>query len=178
MSFFCEETNTYLSEKSTEELVSIQKDLNEKQKSLESERLAALKFVRSYDNQVKEIHKNLKIVVDEIKRRKEIEEAKNKISEDIKNIEGFELLRECELSIITTKMDITDYRKYGRYPRYLDLERICKEVIDMKKKYPKWTLASLSKRGQVDTLPPHTFYKYEYKDENNHLFSNGGTQIL
>lgn len=114
----------------------------------------------------------------ETKRREDIEESKNIINENIKNIEGFTLLSEDELSIITKGMDRTDYRKHGQYPRFLDLERICKEVINMKQKYPKWKLTSLARGGQYDTLPPHTFYRYEYKDEYGYHFNLGGITVL
>lgn len=84
---------------------------------------------------------------------------------DNSSIEGFELLSEDELSVITTNMDRTDYRKYGVPIRFYDLERICREVINIKKKYPKWILTKLARAGQYDTLPPDKFYRYEYKDE-------------
>lgn len=178
MSFFCEETNPDLSGKTNEELVSIQNELNEKKQNIGQERIKVNKTLRLYDSQLKDIEKDLKIIINEIKRRKDIEEMKNIIGTDISSIGGFELLSEDELSIISTKMDKTDYRKYGNYPRYLDLERICKEVINIKKKYPKWTLTSLARGGQYDTLPPHTFYRYEYKDEYGCHFNLGGIQIL
>ena len=107
---------------------------------------------------------------------KQIFGCKNIIGQDIKNIEDFELLSEDELSIITKNMDRTDYRKHGVSIRFYDFERICREVIAMKKKYPKWTLIDLS-RGvgvQYDTLPPHIFYSYEYKDEEGLYFKLGG----
>lgn len=178
MLFSCEESNQDLYRKSTEELVSLKSQLNTqlcefsiKKQNLDKER-------RIVTKKIEEIEKNIKLIFKEIKRREDIEEAKNIIGEDIKKMEGFELLSEDELSIITTKMDKNDYRKYGNYPRYLDLERICKEVINMKKKYPKWTLSELSRGGQYDTLPPHTFYKYEYKDEYGCHFNFGGIQVL
>ena len=122
-----------------------------------------------------ETDKNIKLILKEIKRREDNEEAKNIISEDIKSIEEFELLSEDELSIITKNMDRTDYRKHGVPNRFHDLERICRQVIDMKKKYPKWILIDLS-RGvgvQYDKFPPHIFYSYEYKDEEGLHFKLG-----
>lgn len=178
MSFFCEESNPDLSGKTNEELVSIQNELNEKKQNIGQERIKVNKTLRLYDIQLKDIEKDLKIIINEIKRRKEIEEAKNIIGTDISSIEGFELLSEDELSVITTNMDRTDYRKHGVPIRFYDLERICKEVINIKKKYPKWTLTSLARGGQYDTLPPHTFYRYEYKDEYGCHFNLGGIQIL
>lgn len=189
MSFFCEgvkakepdlseKTAEELSGKTAEELASINKELTEQKTNISAERLKSNKIVRLCDSRLKEIDNNLKIITKELKRREDIEEAKNMISEDIKKMEGFELLSEDELSIITAKMNKTDYRKYGNYPRYLDLERICGEVINMKKKYPKWILSDLSRGGQYDTLPPHTFYRYEYKDEYGSHFNLGGITVL
>lgn len=168
------ETKTDLSGKSSEELVSIQNELNEKKQNIGQERIKVNKTLRLCDSQLKDIEKDLAIILKEIKRREDIEEAKNIIGEDIKKMEGFELLSQDELFIITTKMNRTDYRKYGNYPRYLDLERLCKNVINIKKLYPKWTLTSLAIGSQYDTLPTHTFYRYEYKDEYGYEFNIGG----
>lgn len=165
MSFLYETTNLDLSGKTSEELASIKKELDEQKTNINIERLQANKIVRLCDSKIKDIDKDLAMILKEIKRRKDIEELKHIIGENIKNIEGFTLLSDDELSIITTKMDRTDYRNNGQYPRFLDLERICKKVIDMKKRYPKWSLIDLNRGGQYDTLPPHTFYKYEYTDE-------------
>lgn len=178
MSFFCEETNLDLSGKTAEELDSIKKKLTEQKTNVISERRKAIQITHVCDRQLRNIDKDLAIILKETKRREDFEEAKNIIGEDIKSIEGFELLSEDELSIITKNMDRTDYRKHGQYPRFLDLERICKEVIAMKKRYPKWSLTSLARGGQYDTLPPHTFYRYEYKDEYGSHFNLGGIQIL
>ena len=171
------ETKTYLSEKSSEELASLTNQLNTQLNDLKNKRLELNKMRREADKDFDEKTAKLKQIINEIKRREDLEEAKNIIGTDISSIEGFELLSEDELSVITTKMDRTDYRKYGKYPRYLDLERICKEVINIKKKYPKWTLTSLARGGKYDTLPPHTFYRYEYKDEHGCNFNLGGINV-
>jgi hypothetical protein len=62
-------------------------------------------------------------------------------------------------------MDKTDYRNYGDYPRWIDLDKICKEVIQMKKRYPNWVLMDLEKSRQINTVPPQSFYYYKFKDE-------------
>lgn len=163
-----------LSGKSSQELDSIRTELNEKKKNIVQERIKVNKSLRLYDSQLKDIERDLKIIDREVKRRQDIEEAKNIICSDIWSIVGFELLSEDELSIITTNMDRTDYRKHGVGIRFYDLDRICREVINIKQKYPKWTLTSLARGGQYDTLPPHTFYRYEYKDEDGCYFNLGG----
>lgn len=178
MSLFCGQNKLDLSVKTSEELELITKNLIETKDSIKSEIVKLTKTINNYNKDLHMIDKDLKIIVKELTLRKDIKESKKIINEEIKTIEGFKLLSEDELSIITTKMDKTDYRKHGNYPRYLDLERICEEVINMKKKYPKWTLSYLSRAGQYDTLPPHTFYKYEYKDEYGDHFNLGGIKPL
>lgn len=171
------ETKTDLSGKSSEELASLKNQLNSQLNESRIKRLELNKIIRESDKDFEKIDKELKQIEKEIKRREDIEEAKYILSPEILAIEGFELLSEDELLIITTNMDRTDYRKHGNYPRYLDLDRICKEVIDMKKKYPKWILTSLARGGQNYILPPHTFYRYQYKDEHGCHFNLGGINV-
>ena len=115
----------------------------------------------------------------EIKRRKDIEDLESFIHTDnISSITGFATLTPDELLIITKNMDKTDYRKYGAtFPRFYDLERICKEVIELKQKYITWTLKGLKRGGQYDTMPPQTFYRYIYKDDNGFYFTIGGLLV-
>lgn len=167
-----------LSEKSLGDLIYIQKELNDCKNSLNLEKSKIYKTVNLIESKLKENSKNIKIVLDEIKRRESLEEAKNIISEDIKNIDNFSFLNEEELIIITKKMDKTDYRKYGNYPRWLDLEKIIKYVIGMKKYYPNWTLENMSKRGQIDTMPPESFYNYVFKDQYDNYFDIGGIKLI
>ena len=75
-------------------------------------------------------------------------------------------------------MDRTDYRRYGYRPRFYDFERICKEVIEIKQRYPKWRLTNMSRGGQIDTLPPYTHYRYKYKDEYGSHFDIGGIKLI
>lgn len=178
MSFFCEEAKPDLSGRTDEELTSLRTELDEKRTAIGSQLVEFKKKLRVLDKEYNDIDKDLKYILKEIKRREDIEEAKNVINEDINKIEGFGMLSEDELSIITKNMDRTDYRKYGNYPRFYDLERICKEVIKMKTRYPKWSLKDLGRGGQYDTCPPQTFYRYEYKDEFGNYFKIGGINIV
>ena len=91
------------------------------------------------------------------------------IGEKEKNINGVDLLSEEELSIIAKNMNKTDYRKYGA-TRWLDLENIIKTVVEMKNRYPKFTLTNLNIGGQIDSVPPQTFYRYEFTDEYDCTF--------
>jgi vacuolar-type H+-ATPase subunit E/Vma4 len=86
----------------------------------------------------------------------------------VKNIEGFDLLEKGEITIIIANMDKTDYTKYNCV-RWIDLEKLVKEVINIKKKY-NWTLIYLTSGGRIDTMPPTNFYKFEYKDEDGLMF--------
>ena len=113
----------------------------------------------------------------EINNLKKIMEMEN-ILESVQELEGLNSLSQNELTTITKGMDKTDYRKYGKCPRFLDLERLLKEVIEFKKLYPGWLLEDLVNTGQYDTLPPQTFYRYTYKTPQGHLMSNGGMQLL
>jgi len=180
MSFFCIKTKVDLSEKNSEELVYLKTELNAQLSDLRVKKQNLQNEILIVTKKFEDIDKNINLILKEIKRREYNEESKNIIGEDIKSIEDFELLSEDELSIITKNMDRTDYRKHGIQNRFYDLERICREVIAMKKKYHKWTLIDLS-RGvgvQYDKLPPHIFYRYEYKDEDGCDFKLGGITII
>lgn len=165
MASFYETSHIDFSGKSLDELLVLQKELKEKTRFLTTERIKAVKIVRDIEKDLKKIDDNLKIILKEIQRHEAIDEAKNMISEDIKGIEHFSLLTGDELLMIMKKMDRTDYRKYGDYPRWLDLEKICKEVIEMKKRYPNWILMDLEKSGQTNTMPPQSSYYYKFNDE-------------
>ena len=152
-------------EKTFQDLLTLQKELKEKNHFLTTERIKAVKVVRDIEKDVRKIDYELKFILKEILHRENINEAKNMISEYIKSIENFDLLNGDEIVLITNKMDKTDYRKYGDYPRWIDLEKICKEVITMKKRYPSWILMDLEKSRQTTKLPHETAYYYKFKDE-------------
>jgi len=165
MTSFYETLNIDLTDKTIQELIALQKELKEKNHFLTTERIKAVKVVRDIEKDVKKIDSDLKIILKEIRYRETINETKNIISEYVKNIENIDLLNGDEILLITNKMDKTDYRKYGDYPRWIDLEKICKEVIKMKKVYPTWELMDLEKSVQSNTIPPKSSYYYKFKDE-------------
>lgn len=107
----------------------------------------------------------------EIKKLEHIIESEN-VFESVENIEGFDTLLKSELVAISDGMVKTDYRKHGNYPRWYDLERLVKEVINFKKLYQCWVLKSLARDGQCDTLPPQTFYVYKYKSPHGHYITH------
>jgi len=165
MSSFYETCEIDLSSKTFEQLLVLQKELKEKMRLLTTERIKAVKVVRDIEKDIKKTDDILKNILNEIKRHETFGETKSMISEYIKNIENFDLIQADELILIMNKMDKTDYRKYGDYPRLIDLEKICKEVITMKKRYPTWVLMDLEKSSQTNTLPPQSSYYYKFKDQ-------------
>ncbi len=117
----------------------------------------------------------------EIKKLEDIIESED-IYANVLWIEGFETISQLELIVISTGMDNTDYRKMDKYdknlPRYIDLERLVKEVIEFKKQYPGWVLERIQKTGQYDTFPPQSFYSFTYKTPQGHYMSHGGIEII
>jgi len=154
-----------LSNKTFEQLLNMKKDLKDKIQILTTERIKAVKVVRDIEKDVKKADDTMKHILNEIKRHETIYDANYMIHEYIKSIESINLLNGDEILLITNKMDRTDYRKYGDYPRWIDLEKICKEVIMTKKRYPEWILMDLEKSRQTSTIPPETFYYYKFKDD-------------
>lgn len=155
------------------ELVQVENELKELNKiSIEHRRKVSL-----CENRKKDLSK-------EIKKLKAIIETEN-IFETVENIEGFDTLLQEELLAISKGMDKTDYSKMDlvrarsdkEIPRWYDLERIVKQVIEMKKLYPGWILERISNGGQYDTLPPETFYRYTYKTPHGHYMNSGGIEI-
>lgn len=165
MSSFYETSQIDLSNKTFEQLLNLRKELKEKMQFLTTERIKAVKVVRDIEKDVSKADNMMKNILNEIKRHETIYDANYMIYEYIKTIENINLLNGDEILLITNKIDRTDYRKYGDYPRWIDLEKICKEVITTKKRYPEWILMDLEKSRQTTTLPPETFYYYKFKDE-------------
>ena len=160
-----------LYEKTQEELNALIISLNEKKKTIKREKEIARNTMYIIEKELSDVEDNLNRILREFKRREDISESKTMIGEKEKNIDGFNLLSEDELSVIAKNMNKTDYRKYGvNYPRWLDLETIIKTVVEMKKRYPKFTLTNLDIGGQIDVLPPQTFYRYEFTDEYDCTF--------
>jgi hypothetical protein len=159
-----------LYEKTQEELNALIISLNEKKKTVKREKEIARNTMYIIEKELSDVEDNLNRILREFKRREDISESKTMIGEKEKNIDGFNLLSEDELSVIAKNMNKTDYRKYGQYPRWLDLENIIKTVVEMKKRYPKFTLTNLDIGGQIDVLPPQTFYRYEFTDEYDCTF--------
>jgi len=167
MHFFIHDDFKHLLEKTTEELICLHEEFSKKKEFLEEEKIKLVKVTRDNEKEQKKIDDYIKFIFIEISNRKKIEDEKSMITEDIMSIEGYNILSENELSIIKKQMDRRDYSKYGKYPRWIDLERIISFVINIKKQYPNWILTALSSGCQHGSMPPQTFYNYEFRDEKN-----------
>jgi hypothetical protein len=148
------------------ELIQVEDELKELNKIYMQYR----KKINLCENRKKELSKEIKKLI-------EIIETEN-VFETVQNIEGLDTLLQEELVAISKGMDKTDYRKYGNYPRWYDLERLVNQVILFKRLYPGWILESLASGGQYDTLPPQTFYRYTFKTPQGHYWSMGGIERL
>lgn len=147
---------------------------------------------KDYRNKFNEIRKEMSLseeikkdLIRKIKKLEDIIESED-IYANVLWIEAFESLSQQEIVAISTGMDQTDYRKIDlvrarsdkEIPRWIDLERLVKEVIEFKKLYPGWILERIQKTGQYDTLPPKSFYKFTYKSPQGHYMSHGGIEFL
>jgi hypothetical protein len=172
-----QEESLDLSEKSIVELNDLYAVFHMKKATLHTEKTKLEKDTLFINKKIKYVDDNLTNILKEILRHKDIEESKHMINDKIKSIDDFELLSEREIAVITTKMDKTDYRHYGKYPRWLDLERIIKEIIDIKKRYPAWTLKKMAKEGEDYAIPPKNVYIYEFTDEYNTVLNVGSARV-
>jgi len=153
------------------------KKLNDELVQIETE---YKKFNREYADLGKKIRlceSRKKEISNCIKQLKDIISLED-IPANILCIEGFEILSQNELVIITNGMDKVDYRKYGDYPQWFDLEKLVKEVVEFKKLYEGYTLEKIIRAGQYDTMPPDNFYKFTYKTPHGHYLNYGGIEVL
>ncbi len=164
-------TMANLSEASNEDLIYAHTELNEKKLINYKESIILRKTIVKLEHNITDIDKDIKKIANEFLRRQEIENLNGIIDADTKKIDGFELLSEDELSIITKNMDKTDYRSWENPKRFNDLDRICEEVIVAKRRYPKWKLTNLCIGMQEECYPPRTLYNYQYTDEFGSIFN-------
>jgi hypothetical protein len=116
-------------------------------------------------------------------KKKEIEHYENeKILEtmipSIRQIEGFSIISETEMTIITKGIDKTDYttmletQQQEELPdKWFDLEGILKDIIIIKRKYIDWRLIKVMKKEQYynDSFPPKNYYEFTYKTPENFI---------
>ncbi len=111
----------------------------------------------------------------QIKKYQELIESKN-MFKSFESNDDFKLLNEDELIAISKGIDKFDYTKYG-CQRFHDLDLVVNHVINIKKRYSSWTLDSMRKQGQYDTLPPKNFYRYTFKTPEG-FFNQEGLELL
>jgi hypothetical protein len=99
----------------------------------------------------------------------------NTLIKYVENIEGSDTLTKEELTAIYLGIDKTNYNKdpflksTGKvYPRFIDLERVVKMTIDIKKQYPGWILNTLKWTSSEDSLPPRNYYSSVYITPHGH----------
>ena len=157
----------------------------------------------NYDQQIEELKNQLdQINYDllDLNRKKQIannlvmsrQKDKENIQKQIKNLqckakknnmfqnfekEKLSFFNEAELVVISNGIDKTDYTK-SNVPLFFDLKKTVDSIIEIKKKYPTWTLTSLEKKGQYDTLPPCNFYEFTFKTQENLYFYCGGIKLF
>jgi hypothetical protein len=136
------------------------------------------KIYKESERKIKLSDNTLRSLAKEIKKMEQIIETEN-MFESVNNIEGFDILTKNDLFIISKGMDKTDYRQRikSNYPRWIDLERLVKEVIHFKSIYPDWILENIIVTGHYDSLPPQNFYKFTYKTPAGHYMMYGGMDV-
>jgi chromosome segregation ATPase len=117
-----------------------------------------------------------KAITKEIKKLEEIIETEDAYS-TILLIEGTDMLLKVEQIAISNGMDKTDYRKLGNYPRWVDLERLVKNTIKLKKQYPGWVLKKITKLEGYDNMMPKNYYNFTFETPQGHFMSLNETEF-
>jgi hypothetical protein len=163
-------------------------DINEAKNEIEKLRADLAQVEKEYEGLYmicKETEKKTRLceskkcdIKNEIKKLEDFVKKTENVFETVKDVEGFETLSPSELNAISNGMDKTDYTIYGKYPRWIDLERLVKHVIQFKKLYPGWILDRVIKLNQCETvLVSPTFYKFTYNTPLGHYMSCGGIEL-
>ena len=68
-----------------------------------------------------------------------------------------------EINLIVTNMDKKDYRDFGNYPRWIDLQKIIDFVVEIKDQYHDWNLIQVARLyDQILNIPPSHIYIYTF----------------
>jgi hypothetical protein len=117
------------------------------------------------------VKKDLLTEIKKIEANLEIED----MLKSIEDVEGVDTLTKEELIAIYTGMDKTNYNKDSHlqifkfvYPRFIDLKRLVKINIDIKKKYSGWILESVKWSSSEETFPPINDYISTYSTPHGH----------
>lgn len=152
-----------------------------------------------FKEMIRECKKYNKLMNDNRRKMDECENRKKEISTEIKRLEhiiehedafdfaskmeGYDTLSQSELEAIIIGMDKKNYststsNSTNQIPRWIDLERLIREVIEFKKDYPNWVLISIQKSFQYDTFPPKNNYKFTYQIPQGYRVSFGGVEFI
>lgn len=108
------------------------------------------------------------------------------ITEKMKQLEEEELTKQChcellhldsplssqEMHIIVKNMDKKDYRDFGDYPRWIDLQKITDFVVEIKQQYHDWILIHIERLSiQTVNIPPNHKYIYGFNDGQGRYFT-------
>jgi chromosome segregation ATPase len=158
-------------------------DLQVKLKELKEEKAKWEKEQKEFNKKYYIIKKTLSGLDSEINTlEKQIKQQKDAdtLQEWLKEMDELhtDALTSDEKIIIVNKMDKTDYRQYdATIKRWLDLDKIIKEVTETKTQYPGWTLKDIQLVMQLDSFPPQNIYHYSYTTPLGHIVSFGGETI-
>jgi len=160
-----------------EKVYDMQDELKSIENAIDKENLLVLKM-----------HENINIKINNIKILKnkkrciflKIENMKLCTHPDIYKLNEF--LSEKEIIVILNGMDKTNYndadaRADKKYPRFLDLEDICKSIKKIKQLHKDWELYDLCISFSQDSCPPRSSYKYTYKDSDKNKYDMGGVKV-
>lgn len=145
------------SQKSSEDLHILQKQFNKEKKELETRQNQILDMLSCNRKQVNENNTKLEVIESILDKRKSIEEANSIITEEIKSIDGFELLNINEILVIITKLYKTNCK--------IKLEKIFTDVIDYKKHFKGWSLLNISTHTNYYITPHNVHYRFEFENE-------------
>ena len=113
----------------------------------------------------KKFNENSKVKNSKVERIKVVEEYKEKL----RNI-----LSVFEYDIVIKGMNTTEYN--GGKMIMIDIEKIYDTIISYKQKFTSIKIESLQITGQVDTLPPESFYAFNFSiyDNSDIIIGSGG----
>jgi DNA repair exonuclease SbcCD ATPase subunit len=150
-------------------------DVRVKLKELKEEKTRWEKELKNYftiKHTISGLDEEIKTLEKQIKQRKDAEMLK-----EIAELETDELTPD-EKTIIVNNMDKTDYRQYdATLKRWIDVDKIIKEVTEIKKQYPGWTLKDMRLGMRLDRFPPRNVYHYKYATPWGHIVSLSSEMI-
>ena len=148
--------------------------LNDKLNELEDRYEKINTYHKTLKNKINEIENYKKDIIQQIYKIKQDLELPN-VTDLVKKIDVDELLSNDEIIKIYDGMDKTKYYDVDNkdIKRWLDLERITKQVIKVKNKYHTFgfVLQDVKKTFSEERCPPTNYYILGFKDNEGLYFS-------